>query len=391
MTCATATFPQPGLFDGRLFTFGECRRVIRGSAAIGLGTIAAAGVVGFVTIAAAWMVSASLSGNPSLHPTPMVRPPTMALSYRYPVLAGVPDRPESGQISAAHAVAPNFAFEAEFALASAKSTPVKLVLSTAAALEPAHEVAAAPPRSSPAPNPAPPRITKAAASMADPMPTGTITARPAPAPTAEPPARAHAPPTRSFEPAKRSEPAPGPKLAALPPPASSPEGVPTLRAYTDLHGLPGPHSRIAVYDIAAHTVYLPNGDRLEAHSGVGHRMDDPRYVREKNRGPTPPNVYDLKLRGQLFHGVRAIRLNPIDESGMFGRDGMLAHTYMLGPTGQSFGCVSFKNYPAFLRAYLNGEIDRIVVVPRLPAGAARPAISRQEEHERKATTDRGSV
>ena len=32
----------------------------------------------------------------------------------------------------------------------------------------------------------------------------------------------------------------------------------------------------AVYDIAAHTVYLPDGTKLEAHSGLGSSLDDPR-------------------------------------------------------------------------------------------------------------------
>jgi hypothetical protein len=135
--------------------------------------------------------------------------------------------------------------------------------------------------------------------------------------------------------------------------------------------------RTAVYDIAAHTVYLPNGERLEAHSGLGRRLDDPRYVSQKNRGPTPPNVYRLTLREQLFHGVRAIRLNPVDERKMYGRDGMLAHTYMLGPTGQSFGCVSFKDYQAFLRAFLNGEVDRLVVVPHLDGTPAEAMLRRK--------------
>ena len=40
---------------------------------------------------------------------------------------------------------------------------------------------------------------------------------------------------------------------------------------------------------------------------------------------------------------------------MHGRSGILAHTYMLGPNGQSNGCVSFNNYPAFLEAYERGE------------------------------------
>src|SRR5262249_1740761 len=42
----------------------------------------------------------------------------------------------------------------------------------------------------------------------------------------------------------------------------------------------------AIYDIAAHAVYLPNGDKLEAHSGLGPRQDDPRSVNVKNRGAT---------------------------------------------------------------------------------------------------------
>ena len=44
---------------------------------------------------------------------------------------------------------------------------------------------------------------------------------------------------------------------------------------------------------------------------------------------------------------------------------MLAHTYMLGPNGQSNGCVSFKDYPKLLEAFLSGEVDRLVVVPDL--------------------------
>jgi hypothetical protein len=124
-------------------------------------------------------------------------------------------------------------------------------------------------------------------------------------------------------------------------------------------------SRTAIYDITSQTVHLPNGRRLEAHSGLGGNMDDPRYVSASNIGPTPPNVYDLKLREAPFHGVRAIRLIPTDESKMYGRSGILAHSYMLGPSGQSNGCVSFSDYPAFLDAFLRGEVDRLVVVERL--------------------------
>jgi hypothetical protein len=126
-----------------------------------------------------------------------------------------------------------------------------------------------------------------------------------------------------------------------------------------------PDSRTAIYDITARTVYMPDGRRLEAHSGLGGRMDDPRYVNVKREGATPPNVYRLSLRENLFHGVRAIRLTPVGDGKMYGRDGILAHSYLLGPSGESNGCVSFSDYPAFLNAFLRGEVTRLVVVERL--------------------------
>jgi hypothetical protein len=122
----------------------------------------------------------------------------------------------------------------------------------------------------------------------------------------------------------------------------------------------------AVYDISAHTVYLPDGTRLEAHSGLGDKLDDPRYAHVRMRGVTPPHVYDLTPREALFHGVPALRLNPVGgEDAIFGRSGLLAHTYMLGPNGDSNGCVSFKDYNAFLNAYRNQGIKRLAVVARV--------------------------
>jgi hypothetical protein len=102
-------------------------------------------------------------------------------------------------------------------------------------------------------------------------------------------------------------------------------------------------------------------------------MDDPRYVNVKREGPTPPNVYNLSLRENLFHGVRAIRLNPVGDGKMYGRDGILAHSYLLGPSGESNGCVSFTDYPAFLNAFLKGEVTRLVVVERLAAPPTQTA------------------
>jgi hypothetical protein len=121
----------------------------------------------------------------------------------------------------------------------------------------------------------------------------------------------------------------------------------------------------AVYDLSAHTVYLPNGTRLEAHSGLGNRLDDPNHVNERDRGATPPHLYELEPREAVFHGVQALRLNPVGGGDIFGRAGLLAHSYMLGPNGDSNGCVSFKDYDAFLRAYQNGQVKKLAVVARL--------------------------
>ncbi len=124
-------------------------------------------------------------------------------------------------------------------------------------------------------------------------------------------------------------------------------------------------SRTAIYDITAHIVYLPNGTRLEAHSGLGEHMDDLGAVNLRSLGPTPPGLYDLAMRESRFHGIDAIRLNPVDNGKMYGRAGILAHPYMLGPNGQSNGCVSLKDYDAFLAAFRRGEFKRILVVERL--------------------------
>ena len=122
----------------------------------------------------------------------------------------------------------------------------------------------------------------------------------------------------------------------------------------------------AVYDISAHVVYLPDGTKLEAHSGLGSSLDDPRSASVRMRGVTPPHLYDLKPREALFHGVAALRLNPVGgEESIYGRAGLLAHTFMLGPNGDSNGCVSFKDYNKFLQAYRNGDVKRLVVVAKL--------------------------
>ena len=92
--------------------------------------------------------------------------------------------------------------------------------------------------------------------------------------------------------------------------------------------------------------------------------DDPSSVSTRMKGPTPPATYALTPREELFHGVAALRLTPLD-SNVYGRAGLLAHTYMLGPDGDSNGCISFRDYDAFLNAFRTGKISKLVVVTRL--------------------------
>ncbi|WP_275197758.1 DUF2778 domain-containing protein [Bradyrhizobium sp. CSA207] len=158
------------------------------------------------------------------------------------------------------------------------------------------------------------------------------------------------------------------KLASLTPDSG------LFRKAPDLAAL-GYDSQTAVYDISARAVYLPSGLALEAHSGMGPLMDDPDHVDQRMVGATPPATYDLKPREKPFHGIRALRMTPAEGTSALGRVGLLTHSYMLGPRGDSNGCVSIKDYERFLKAYDNGEFNRMVVVPSLsgPATASQRA------------------
>lgn len=159
--------------------------------------------------------------------------------------------------------------------------------------------------------------------------------------------------------------------AKILPPMILPRTRPQVAALPPANGIAIPDDdpkllKTAIYDIAAKAVYMPSGEKLEAHSGLGQYMDDAKHFKLRMRGVTPPNTYKLTMREALFHGVEAIRMNPEDKPGMFGRAGILVHSYMLGPTGQSNGCVSVKDYPKFLAAFKRGEVNRMIVVFRLP-------------------------
>ncbi len=131
------------------------------------------------------------------------------------------------------------------------------------------------------------------------------------------------------------------------------------------NSLPGPGSRIAVYVIEDAVVHMPNGEKLRAHSGRGNMRDNPKYVHVKNMGPTPPNVYKLRMREARFHGVEAIRMNPVGDAKMYNRDGFLTHTFLLRRRGDSSGCVVFEDYNRFLNAYKRGHVQTLIVVPSM--------------------------
>jgi hypothetical protein len=154
------------------------------------------------------------------------------------------------------------------------------------------------------------------------------------------------------------------KLSDLLPGKMSLASLTPFQRGPDLAAL-GYDNQTAVYDISAHAVYMPNGMTLEAHSGLGRMRDDPDHVDQRMVGATPPATYELKPREALFHGVRALRLLPTDGSSTLGRAGILAHPYMLGPEGDSNGCVSIRDYDRFRKAYDDGQITRMVVVPSL--------------------------
>jgi hypothetical protein len=131
------------------------------------------------------------------------------------------------------------------------------------------------------------------------------------------------------------------------------------------NSLPGPGSRIAVYVIEDATVHMPNGEKLRAHSGRAHMRDNPKYVHMKNQGPTPPNVYSLRMREARFHGIEAIRMTPVGDAKMYNRDGFLTHTYLLRRRGDSSGCVVFEDYNRFLNAFKRGNVKTLIVVPTM--------------------------
>ena len=161
-----------------------------------------------------------------------------------------------------------------------------------------------------------------------------------------------------------------PQVAALPPQPQSPHNSGEFGILDKLFADPdraakavlAANPNAALYDIAKRVVYLPDGEKLEAHSGYGQWIDNPESVHRKHVGVTPPNVYAVSFREKPFHGDRALRMKPVGSGNMYGRDGILAHSYLLGEGGASNGCISVRDYDKFLKAYEDGKFNRIIVL-----------------------------
>jgi hypothetical protein len=143
--------------------------------------------------------------------------------------------------------------------------------------------------SPPLPMPRPPELSGPEAPESSRMAAGSRRARTA----ALPPAPAD---TRSFFDklfGVQSTPTPGTALAYAAPESSPRELAPGVKlSPAPTAAEPG----TALYDISARVVYMPNGERLEAHSGLGDKIDDPRFVHVRMHGATPPGTYDLTER-----------------------------------------------------------------------------------------------
>jgi len=387
------------------FPRARARRLVLSAIAIGSGSLAAAWTI--TALAAAWMAAASVTTHLSVYekapivPLRSFAPRKKALGSPYGTLAGL-----AGVFPLASDLldSDHRAHFASLPFAPKRARPAEAIASTQVVRPAAPATAALPlPPVRPAMNAPAPQQTASLAPLPPLRPTALRTepetaSQSAPLPPSDLFPRTHvwarreiARPVRrqgrtrlaaAVTPTAAARPAPAapnpfqmlfdalkkPANPALAYARSEDAGIGQPSIFGGPVSLPAAGSRTAVYDIAAHTVYLPDGERLEAHSGMGREIDDPRFVNVKDRGATPPHLYDLRLRRRLFHGVRALRLTPVGAGAMYGRIGLLAHSFMLGARGDSNGCVVFRNYPKFLQAYLSGQVTQLVVVPHLQKG-----------------------
>lgn len=180
------------------------------------------------------------------------------------------------------------------------------------------------------------------------------------------------PATAEEKPAVRQKKAVERDVAALPKPGFSLFGD-LFRRKSDRGGWLGQNTKVAIYDVTNATVYMPDGTKLRAHSGIGIMRDNPRYEHVSMKGPTPAGIYRLSMRESRFYGVEAIRMTSIDGRHPKNRTGLLTHTNLLRGQIGSHGCVAFQNYQPFLNAFKRGQVKMLVVVPELPSSPTQLA------------------
>ena len=296
MTSATATFPSVILCDRRVFAFGNFARVIvHGVISATAATAVTCATLALVLAAAGWIVGLAISANPHLHASALIESQRFAPSDRFagvwrarvagalrPVAIANPRRPVRRDPSRATMVArwnpfaPQTVAPGRFVPFArrhlAATTPGQARHRPAQVAElgidtpPRPAVAAASPKHM-ADQEA--RLLTLAPRIRLPLP------RPADAPRlASKPEAARSAEVKAAPLVTASIAAPPASITGRrrPPSQDGDAAIPRLES----------DKRTAIYDIEAHTVYLPNGKRLEAHSGLGHRLDDPRYVKARN-------------------------------------------------------------------------------------------------------------
>jgi hypothetical protein len=354
MTDAAVTSPSA---HGRIFP-GDYRRFLNG-VVIGLGAVVAVCVLVTVTmVLAAWIINITLATNRYIHAPVPIESGTKALAKYDSTLASAPHAYKSARLSTAPADDPEVTFEAKWARAMAPAQVSVVTLVPEHPPEGANNVLSPPPPLLDVPH-SPAKSEKAHARA-----TLNPDAAPAfPLPSTLP-LPLKAPEWSTDFPLPRPHPSKH-EIAGSPVDHAAPQVA--LSSSTERNGpqqvhnksmsLPDPDSRTAIYDISARTVYLPSGEKLEAHSGLGDKLDDPRYVHVKMRGPTHgavstavskkahrghlrrfwsanggpmiPQTTAIRLRGGLRRGLNRLRRTVITRRGLLTRPSLLLCGYGL--------------------------------------------------------------
>lgn len=203
MPYRAAALPNVTAFNVRAFALGDYRRKLLGGVALGLGAVAAIAVVGgAATMAAAWMLSSSLSANAHLRPAGVVALEAAELPRPHRTLTetaslvGVPHSLYEAPEIAVAELAPAAAL-APVALPSSPPPIVRQAPPKRVA-ERAMEIPLPPPRPPAAPQREIARASMPAPALQAPAVPMQVPAAPAPAPAPAPVRRPPPPPSPTF-------------------------------------------------------------------------------------------------------------------------------------------------------------------------------------------------